>query len=50
MIDMKLTNTKLIDRGTRYLAQATGWDYATAREELLQHGSLRAALAANGVE
>jgi N-acetylmuramic acid 6-phosphate etherase len=46
MIDMKLSNSKLIDRGTRYLVEATDMDYQAAQDFLLQHGSLRKALEA----
>ncbi len=46
MVDMQLSNNKLIARGTRMVAQATGLDEATARQLLLQHGSVREAIAA----
>lgn len=44
MVDMQLTNAKLIDRGANMVAEATGLDYAAARELLLQYGSVRAAV------
>ena len=46
MVDMQLTNDKLVDRGTKMVQEATGTDYAVARQLLLQHGSVRAAVAA----
>jgi N-acetylmuramic acid 6-phosphate etherase len=46
MVDMKLSNEKLIDRGTRYVAEATSLPYAEAKHLLLLHGSVRAAIAA----
>ena len=47
MVDMQLTNQKLIDRGTRMIMEETGIkDYAAAKELLLRHGSVRAAVAA----
>jgi N-acetylmuramic acid 6-phosphate etherase len=44
MVDMQLTNDKLLDRGTRMVAEATGLEYAAARELLVRHGSVRAAI------
>ncbi len=45
MIDMQLTNSKLIDRGTRMIMAETGLkDYDRAREQLLEHGSVRRAV------
>ena len=47
MVDMELTNRKLVDRGTRMIMEATGIDdYGTARELLLSHGHVRAAVEA----
>lgn len=46
MIDMQLTNHKLIDRGTRFIAEQTGLSYAEAKMYLLKYQSVRAALAA----
>lgn len=44
MVDMQLTNKKLIDRGTRMIMEKTGIpDYDTAKALLLKHGSVRAA-------
>lgn len=44
MVDMKLSNAKLIDRGTRMIMQSIPLDYEAAKALLLQHGSVRAAL------
>lgn len=44
MVDMRLSNAKLIDRGTRMLMQSTTLDYETAKALLLKHGSVRKAL------
>jgi N-acetylmuramic acid 6-phosphate etherase len=47
MVDMLLTNDKLVARGTRYVAEATGLPHTAAQALLLQHGSVRAAVAAH---
>ncbi len=44
MVDMQLTNQKLVDRGTRMIMKETGLDYDTAKRELLKWGSVRRAL------
>ena len=45
MIDMQLTNSKLIDRGTRMIMEETGLkDYDRARGLLLECGSVRRAV------
>lgn len=46
MVDMQLTNAKLLDRGTRMVAQDTGLLYQEARKRLIEHGSVRAAVEA----
>jgi N-acetylmuramic acid 6-phosphate etherase len=46
MADMQLANNKLVARGTRYVARATGLPAAEAKALLVKHGSVRAALAA----
>lgn len=44
MVDMQLTNRKLVDRGTRMIMEDTGiTDYEYAKSLLLEHGSVRAA-------
>ena len=46
MVDMQLTNRKLVDRGTRMIMEETGIDdYEYARSLLLENGSVRAAVA-----
>jgi N-acetylmuramic acid 6-phosphate etherase len=47
MVDMQLTNYKLVDRGERMLMDELGIDQAEAAALLQQHGSVRAALAAH---
>ena len=45
MVDMQLTNRKLVDRGTRMImAEAGISDYDKARQLLLEYGSVRAVL------
>ncbi len=44
MVNMQLTNSKLIDRGTRMLCEELGLSYSDARRSLLMHGSVKAAL------
>ncbi|NJL73737.1 MAG: N-acetylmuramic acid 6-phosphate etherase [Saprospiraceae bacterium] len=46
MVNMQLTNNKLVDRGTRMLMQELDLDYDTAQKLLLQHGSVRKAVLA----
>jgi N-acetylmuramic acid 6-phosphate etherase len=49
MVDMQLTNNKLVDRGTRMVMKNTGIkDYETAKALLLKHGSVRKATEAGG--
>lgn len=50
MVDMQLSNNKLIDRGTRMVMAETGLDEATAAELLKQHGSVRKAVEAAGIK
>ena len=45
MVDMQLTNKKLVDRGTRMIMEGTGiTDYEKAKAMLLQYGQVRAAV------
>lgn len=44
MVDMQLSNTKLVDRGTKMVLEQTGLSYEEAKDLLLQHGSVRAAV------
>jgi len=47
MVDMQLTNKKLVDRGTRMIMEKTGiTNYELAKHLLLEHGSVRAAVEA----
>lgn len=46
MVDMQLTNAKLIDRGTRLIQNALNLSYEESKELLLKHGSVRKAIAA----
>lgn len=44
MVDMQLSNDKLVDRGTRMIMQQTGLNYENAHRALLDYGSVRAAV------
>jgi N-acetylmuramic acid 6-phosphate etherase len=44
MVDMQLTNAKLVERGTRYVMDATGLPFDEAQALLLEHGSVRRAV------
>jgi N-acetylmuramic acid 6-phosphate etherase len=44
MVDMQLSNNKLIDRGTRMIMTETGIDKAQAEQLLRTHGSVRKAV------
>lgn len=44
MVDMQLTNNKLIDRGVRMIMEETGTSQSVAEELLQQHGSVRKAV------
>jgi N-acetylmuramic acid 6-phosphate etherase len=41
MVDMQLSNEKLVDRGTKMIMEATGVSYEQAKELLLTQGSVR---------
>jgi N-acetylmuramic acid 6-phosphate etherase len=43
MVDMQLSNTKLVQRGTKMIMEATGLDEEKAKELLLSEGSVRKA-------
>lgn len=47
MVDMQLSNTKLLDRGTKMLVNLLDLPYEAAQEQLLLHGSVRKAMQAN---
>jgi len=44
MVDMQLSNNKLVDRGTKMVMNKTGLDYTAANELLLKFGSVRKAI------
>lgn len=44
MVDMQLSNDKLVHRGTKMVMEATSLDYETANKLLLKHGSVRKAV------
>jgi N-acetylmuramic acid 6-phosphate etherase len=46
MVNMQLTNSKLIDRGTRIIMEESGMEYEQAKNVLLVHGSVKKALEA----
>ncbi|MDR0994969.1 MAG: N-acetylmuramic acid 6-phosphate etherase [Tannerella sp.] len=50
MVNMQLTNQKLVDRGTRMVAEATGLPYEQAKNLLLMHGSVMHAVQAYQVQ
>ncbi len=43
MVDMQLSNNKLVDRGTKMVMQKLGISYEEAKEKLLRAGSVRGA-------
>lgn len=47
MVDMQLSNDKLVDRGTKMVMEATGLDYQQANELLQAHGQVRKAVEAH---
>ena len=44
MVNMQLSNAKLVDRGTRMVADELGLDYERAKALLLLHGSVKRAI------
>lgn len=46
MVDMQLSNDKLVDRGTRMVMEATGLEYERSNELLQEYGSVRKAVEA----
>jgi len=45
MVNMQLTNEKLVDRGTKMLMEKSGIvDYEKAKHLLLEHGSVKKAM------
>lgn len=41
MVNMQLSNQKLVDRGTRMVSEELGMDYDQAKRLLLLHGSVK---------
>lgn len=50
MVDMQLTNQKLVKRGTRIIMDETGLPEEEARKRLLKYGSVRRVLEEYGRE
>jgi N-acetylmuramic acid 6-phosphate etherase len=50
MIDMMLSNQKLVDRGTRMLVNLYNWEYDYAQKQLLEFGSVRGVIEATEEE
>ncbi|MFS4457169.1 N-acetylmuramic acid 6-phosphate etherase [Maribacter sp. 2304DJ31-5] len=48
MVNMQLSNDKLVDRGTRYIVEGLGISYEEAEELLKKHGSVKEVLDAAG--
>lgn len=44
MVDMQLTNNKLVDRGSKMIAERLNIEYDEAQKLLLEHGSVRKAI------
>ena len=44
MVDMQLSNDKLVDRGTKLIIEQTNLDYESAQKLLLKYGNVREAL------
>jgi N-acetylmuramic acid 6-phosphate etherase len=44
MVNMALSNKKLVDRGTRMIIEELGIEYDKAKDLLLLHGSVKKAL------
>lgn len=49
MVDMMLSNAKLVDRGTKQIVHKTGISYEKANQLLLEHGSVRVVFQILGV-
>ena len=41
MVDMQLSNEKLVDRGSRMVMEKTGLSYEEAKSLLIEYGSVR---------
>ena len=49
MVDMQLSNDKLVDRGTKMIMQELNIEYEGAKKLLLKHGSVRKAVEASSL-
>lgn len=49
MVDMKLSNEKLVDRGVRMIMKSSTLNYEEAKNHLLEHGSVRKVFQVLGV-
>lgn len=49
MVDMQLSNKKLVDRGTKILVNALGLEYEEAKQLLLKYGGVRKAMEGFGM-
>ena len=47
MVNMQLSNNKLVDRGTRYVMESLDLSYEEANAVLKKHGSVKAAIDAH---
>lgn len=47
MVNMQLSNNKLVDRGTRYVMEGLNMNYEEAQAALKEHGSVKKAIEAN---
>lgn len=45
MVNMQLSNEKLIERGTKMIMESTGFSFEQSKDLLLKHGSVKLALA-----
>jgi N-acetylmuramic acid 6-phosphate etherase len=50
MIDMQLSNTKLVDRGTKMVMNELGLSYPIAQQLLLKHGNVRSAIRSSSIQ
>ena len=51
MVNMQLSNAKLVDRGIRMVIEELGLPYEEAKRQLLMHGSVKKAVDAyRGIE
>ncbi len=50
MVNMQLSNSKLVDRGVRYVVEGLGISYAEAEKLLKEHGSVKNALEAGSLK